>query len=556
MKKLSLLSFILISILCIATGCYNNTTLNTQSAINLLQNDMANIASTIRNLDSLYLEDYAINELNPMVNYNSYNNMNYSHNLNNNVVACVSATPYNGTYNLNYSYEPKYIDNVNSLDTSYLISYLQSIQDLFLITSDITAANQILNQLTYDIINDTINVRNNAYLLNYNLNELTEEQIAILQEYSATINNILVNIQNTSGYITNELNNLYELRSNFYKNTETLNAKYINVLNILENRIVQLQNIQMVLDRLNNQLILMSDVNNFRNNNFNNINNGTDIETDYNQIDNNAIEPNINNGENNVIDNNIANNNTINDNAINGNLNNNCINGECHECQVCDICGNCAECEICEVCPSCKNPSICDGNCNVQNNNLVNNNINTSNYPNNNANNLNNNLNNNNNLGNQNDIANNLNNGIYGVNNNYNTQNIDNNYTNCHECKLCEICNNCANCEACETCPQCNLPSTCLGNCKTTNLNNNNFINDNNINNIANNNTLNNEEMNNLTNDTTLPNTALPNGNNTLLNDNPTGYSNYNGESVNPILNGNENLNYQPYSIYNNASNI
>ena len=514
MKKLSLLSFILISILCIASGCYNNTALNTQGAINLLQNDMTNIASTIRNLDSLYLEDYAINELNPIVNYSTYNNMNYSRSVNNNVVASVSAIPYSGTYNLNYSYEPKYIDNVNSLDTTYLISYLQSMQDLFLITSDIAAANQILNQLTYDIINDTINVRNNAYLLNYNLNELSEQQIATLQEYSTTINNILANIENTSGYITNELNNLYELRNNFYKNTETLNAKYINVLNILENRITQLQNIQIVLKRLNNQLILMSDVNTFKNNNI------------YNSLNNNE---NNNNLTNNDMENNLLNNDrefiNENENAVIDN-NQNGINN-CHQCQICDICGNCAECEICEICPNCKNQSICDGNCNIINNG---------------ENNLQN-INNNSNLGNQNNLFNNNENTKYNVLNNPNTQNNLNNCENCHECNICKICNNCTNCEQCEICPQCNLPSICNGNCNNATPSQTYGSNNNLGTNV-------NSGLNGGNENATSPNTTTPNSANSLLNDNQMGYSNYNGSTITPILNNDENVNYKSFSIY------
>lgn len=514
MKKISLLSFILISILCIASGCYNNTALSTQGAINLLQNDMTNIASTIRNLDSLYLEDYAINELNPIMNYSSYNNMNYSRSINNNIIASVSAIPYSGTYNLNYSYEPKYIDNVNSLDTTYLISYLQSMQDLFLITSDITAANQILNQLTYDIINDTINVRNNAYLLNYNLNELSEQQIATLQEYSATINNILANIENTSGYITNELNNLYELRNNFYKNTETLNAKYINVLNILENRIIQLQNIQIVLERLNNQLILMSDVNNFKNNNINDT------------LNNNENSNNLTNGnENNLYDDNTE---IINENNENGNSiidnNQNTINN-CHQCQICDICGNCAECEICEICPNCKNQSICDGNCN---------NINNS------ENNLQN-INNKNNLSGQNNLYNNNENIRYNVLDNTNTQNNLDNRENCHKCNVCEICNNCTNCEQCEICPQCNLPSICNGNCNNATPSQTYEANNNLGNNV--NGGLNDRNA-------ILPKTTTPNSGNSLLNNNQTGYSNYNGSTVTPILNNDENVNYKSFSIY------
>lgn len=504
MKKISLLSFIIISVLCLATGCYNNTTLNTQGAINLLQNDMANIASTIRNLDCLYLEDYAINELNPMMNYNSYNNMDYSRNFNSNIVASVSAIPYSGVYNLNYSYEPKYIDNVNSLDTSYLVAYLQSMQDLFLITSDITAANQILNQLTFDIINDTINVRNNAYLLNYNINELTAEQIETLQEYSATINNILVNIENTNGYITNELNNLYELRNNFYKNTETLNAKYINVLNILENRIVQLQNIQLILERLNNQLLLMSDVNNFNNSNNNLINNGNSSE----DLNNNNFEDN--------------------ENIIEEDISNDEFATDCHDCQICDLCGNCADCDECEVCPNCQNQSVCDGNCNTPIDTPINNNSDsgimednpnqdliTQELPNNNQ----------------------SNNPIYGVLDNYNTQ--YNNPTNrfCHNCGLCESCGNCANCDTCQICPKCDLPSTCQGNCEMLNST---LENGNNMYEV------------NSPQEYPIQSTPTPNNGNGNSDNNPTGYSNYKS-STTAILDNDSEINYQSYNIYNNT---
>ena len=214
MKRFLALPFLFLFILIFTTSCYGSPQLNTQGAISLVQNDMVNVSTTLRSLDNLYLEDYAINEISPQVSYGAYNDMSYTNDFSENITARVSAPALNSRYSLNYSYTPKYIDNVNSLDSTYLLAYLQSMQDLFLITSDITAANQILSELTYSIINDTINVRNNAYMLNYNLNELSESEIAILQEYSVTINNALNNINITNGSINNELTSLADLRTN------------------------------------------------------------------------------------------------------------------------------------------------------------------------------------------------------------------------------------------------------------------------------------------------------------------------------------------------------
>ena len=335
MKRFFKLTFLIISILTLTTSCNYNNILNTQGVIDMVQNDMTNITSTIRNLDNLYLEDYAISEINPIMNYNSYHNMDYTTNFNDNITASVSS-PAVSSYNLNYSYKPKYIDNINSLDSSHLLAYLQSIQDLFLITSDITAANQILNELSYNIINETVNVRNNAYMLNYNLDELTHEEIVTLKEYSTTINNAINSIKFTNGNISNELTSLSQLRVNFYKNTESLNAKYINILNILDTRITQLKNIEEIITRLNNQLMLMSDVNTYRNNN------------DYN-IHKNNINNNIDNNQLDLGDTN-TNNNIINDN-------------QCHQCNICNRCGNCVYCKDCEICPICGRPSTCEGNC-------------------------------------------------------------------------------------------------------------------------------------------------------------------------------------------------
>ncbi|MBQ8749017.1 MAG: hypothetical protein IJZ29_00905 [Clostridia bacterium] len=493
MRKLSILTMAILSVVCFATGCNETPTLNTQGAINLVQSDMTNIATTIRSLDNLYLEDYAISELSPLMNYSSYNNMDYSTNnvASNNVIASVSAEPYSETYNLNYSYSPKYIENINSLDTSSLIAYIQSMQDLFLITSDITAANQLLNELTYSIINDTINVRNNAYLLNYNMNELTEEQIAVLQEYSTSINNLLENIKNTSGYVSNELENLIELRDNFYKNAETLNAKYINMLNILENRIVQLQNIQIVLERLNNQLILMSDVNTLRNNLNNNYESSTQSEENFEDSTSLNTTDEINQQEN-------------------------MVEEICHDCQICDSCENCIECDICKICPSCELPSKCIGDC--------------GNFTENNDNNLNNNA----------------------VNNykNYSNNYVNNELNNveetefCHDCMICNDCNSCTNCDICENCEICDLPSSCNGNCNSVNDIANYGINNNNL--VNNETGINDCETGNCPN--TLPNPTQ--NNNNLLNNNTNGYSNYNGANNNPIINDGANLNYEPYSIY------
>jgi hypothetical protein len=267
---------------------------------------MNNVAATLRNLDSLFYEDYAISELNPIVGHSTYQNQinNYgmatsSKNLEKDLPA--SSFIVNNDL-LDYSYEPKYILDVDTLDTTYLLAYMQSLQDLFLITNDITAGNEILNTTTYNVINEALNVKNSAGLANIaNLN-LSVEQNYIFAECSIGINALLTSIANSSGFIDAELNSITNLRENYYKNIEALNIKYITILNIIDSRIVQIQNLEQLIERLNNQLLMIANSNinvnpisNYiNNNNLDNANlNNNIINNNYNDQNNNS--PNYDN---------------------------------------------------------------------------------------------------------------------------------------------------------------------------------------------------------------------------------------------------------------------
>ena len=282
----------------------NATNLNrTSNVYDIIVNDMNKVCSTLRALDVLYYEDYAISELCPIENYYTYQNRYNNYGINQNDQALNDDLPVSNysvsEYALNYNYDPKYILDVNELDTTYLLAYIQSLQDLFLITNDITAGNEILNNITYNLINEALNVKNNAGLTNINNLSITLEQQNIFSECSIGINTLLNNIINSSGFIDTELNSITNLRENYYKNIEALNIKYITILNIIDNRIVQLQNLDLLLERLNNQLLLISNAS-FNSNNISqnivNRNNGNDVNY-YN--DNNTLG-----NQNNLIDNN------------------------------------------------------------------------------------------------------------------------------------------------------------------------------------------------------------------------------------------------------------
>lgn len=353
MKKFCLFFILFLIFPLTMLGCNYGTNTNTISKtknsntniFSVITQDMTNVTSTLRALDILYYEDYAINELNPIVGYSTYQNQLNNYGINNDANSIsndLPASTYRYNNNITYSYVPKYILDTSALDTSFLQAYMQSLQDLFLITNDITAGNEILNNQIYNIINEALNVKNNAGLTTLSTITLSAEQYSIFNECSIGINAVLTNIKNSSGFIDTELSSLTTLRQNYYKNVEALNIKYITILNIIDNRIVQLQNLQLLIERLNKQLLVVITAltnnagnnainNNIINNNYNNqniVNNGTNNTLNNNSMVNNnkALNNNLNNYNNgnvNNLNNNLNNsNNALNNNHYNNNTSN------------------------------------------------------------------------------------------------------------------------------------------------------------------------------------------------------------------------------------------
>ena len=346
MKKIFLSVILGISILML-TSCSNfaygtNPNANTSTTISQADdslyikicNDMDNVANTLRGLDVLYYENYCITELCPIVGYNSYQNQSTNYGINNNGIGTdLPASTINlSNYGVNYSYEPKYIVDSNSLDTTYLRAYMQSLQDLFLITNDITAGNEILNNLVYNVINEALNIKNNATITNMANISITAEQNNIFSECSIGIASLLTNLVNSSNFINAQLDSLITLRTNYHKNIEALNIKYLTILNIIDNRIVQIQNLKQILERLNNQIILIKNSSNITNNNYdyntnyntnNNNNNNNNNESITNNNDYNNIKNNTNTTNNRLNNNSFNNSNTINNNLTNDTINNN-----------------------------------------------------------------------------------------------------------------------------------------------------------------------------------------------------------------------------------------
>lgn len=346
--------FLILFLLCLfptlTLGCSNSNisvnepdnaqTINSnQSIYQTICQDMNNVANTLRNLDALYYEDYAINELNPIVGYSTYQNQTQNYGVSANTKNIEQDTPAS-SYIVNdelleYNYEPKYILDTNSLDTTYLLAYIQSLQDLFLITNDITAGNQILGTITYNVINEALNVKNSAGLANLSNLNLTLEQNYIFAECSIGINALLTSIANSSGFIDAELDSITTLRENYYKNIEALNIKYITILNIIDSRIVQIQNLEQLIERLNNQLLIIANSNANANNLANNYGLNQGINNNNYNENNNLTNSNQQSLPNNNYPNNSTyyNNNSTNNfgNNVNNNYNNELLNDDLTE---------------------------------------------------------------------------------------------------------------------------------------------------------------------------------------------------------------------------------
>lgn len=313
----------------LTTNSTMNSTVNTQSTIyDTICQDMDNVANVLRSLDVLYYEDYAITELNPIVGYKTYQQQsnyygisNNSNEINDNEVPASSVNLAN--FNINYTYTPKYILDTSKLDTTFIYSYIQSLQDLFLITNDITAGNSILTNLTYNTINEALTVKNNAGLTNIASLQLTSEQNYTFNEFSFGINNVLNELKTSSGFIGSELDQITTIRDNYYKNIEALNVKYLTILNIIDSRVIQIQNLQQLIQRLNNQLLVL---NNNSNSNFQNTtimpNTNSNFAGNQNNISNNPLNQLIQNNNsnlentNNCTNNYLTNNNTDNENTL------------------------------------------------------------------------------------------------------------------------------------------------------------------------------------------------------------------------------------------------
>ena len=159
------------------------------------------------------------------------------------------------------TYVPKYTTG-NGLNRETLNAYVSSLEDLYLITSDINSANYILNSLMMNNIELAVAIRNNAFYLNYNVNALPTDNLQVVSEYVNTIDTILTGLNATYGYITAEIEGIAPLKDTFYNNTEALNARYLKLINVIDSRIAQLQNLMVSLQRLNAQLILVGNQNN------------------------------------------------------------------------------------------------------------------------------------------------------------------------------------------------------------------------------------------------------------------------------------------------------
>ena len=198
--------------------------------------------------------------------YNSINtpvsDINVINDLENNTTTNSVYNNYSTLNNSNFgSYVPKYSNN-EGLDRTTLNAYVASLEDLYLITSDINSANYILNNLMINNIELAVAIRNNAFYLNYNVDALPADNLQVISEYVNTIKTILSGLNATYGYITTEVEGIAPLRESFYNNTEALNARYLKLINIIDSRIAQLQNLMVSLQRLNYQLLLVGNQNN------------------------------------------------------------------------------------------------------------------------------------------------------------------------------------------------------------------------------------------------------------------------------------------------------
>ena len=230
------------------------------------------------------------------------------------------------------NYAPRFASNINyDMANSNITSYMNKLQKLYAMTTDVIEANNTLANykvLILDNIDETKNLNN--CILTGNCTP-SNNQVLALNNYIEDIKSTIYNLRRCNGNLTNEINKISAANTGLSHSLDITNSNYLRILNQIDTRISYHENAIATLEEI--QTLLQEAQNN------KNINNDTLVEdmNNSNIIDNDTInDTTVNNdsfnNEDNIINNNEDINNLDNNNEYeidnsNNNLDNNIATG-------------------------------------------------------------------------------------------------------------------------------------------------------------------------------------------------------------------------------------
>ena len=251
MKKIFVFAFVLmLSVILIGCNKPNENAVETLSrTINSLKNSIQSSATF--NQEQLKLNNTSYNTTNADYSKNNYQayRQDYNNAQNNTINSIANqryivrrnATTQNYVQDNNMpsyrtstaTYNPRYISNTNDQRAT---TYLENISNLYTICDDTCYANELLEKTKKDIINNCDETSNALDCIKDK--SLSNETMSILREYCNVIGKCIDNI-NTSCLNTtvSDTKAISELKNNLTTNSDKLSAKYLKVLNNIDNNL-------------------------------------------------------------------------------------------------------------------------------------------------------------------------------------------------------------------------------------------------------------------------------------------------------------------------------
>lgn len=152
------------------------------------------------------------------------------------------------------NYSPKYINTNNYANDYQLNNFITNIQDLYYITNDLTAANSIVSNQVNSVVSTTMKIRKYLYILDSANHSISDTSKEALRSNFDALSTILTTLKSSIGSVSSELIGIATLKQNFTANAGQLNSKYLKIINVLDCRIIQLNNLQTALSNIKNTL--------------------------------------------------------------------------------------------------------------------------------------------------------------------------------------------------------------------------------------------------------------------------------------------------------------